>query len=274
MDPWCESFSLNEDERWGSISKVLRSLPRTKIPNQTKHAPTSKTSYVQIIKMMPKKENRWFTCMNELMTNTGTPSLAYHNVFFQVQIYNLQRIMVFTYHHFHSTSFTWKKKNMLQHVFDSCQYFTKEEYFHNNQRDDKWISFIVTSVNKSHDRSLFNTDIPVGWAVLLSAMMIQLSVASCQPGLRQSLLQLSAPSAHRATEWAGWGATRNDTAIIQPGKQLWSENRQHFVKGCESWKEQRKVYSNEQYTEVWCCKLKIQSYSVCYVDEPVVKGLH
>lgn len=110
---------------------------------------------------------------------------------------------------------------------------------------------------------------PVGWAVLLSAMMIQLSVASCQPGLRQSLLQLSAPapSAHRATEWAGWGAKRNDTAIIQP----WSENRQHFVKGCESWKEQRKVYSNEQYTEVWCCKLKIQSYSVCYVDEPVVK---
>lgn len=40
-------------------------------------------------------------CMNELMTNTGTPSLAYHNVFFQVQIYNLQRIMVFTYHHFY-----------------------------------------------------------------------------------------------------------------------------------------------------------------------------
>lgn len=186
--------------------KSSQKLPRTKIPNQTRHAPTSKTSHVQIIKMMPKKESRRFTCMNELMTNTGTLSLAYHNVFFQVQIYNLRRIMVFTYDHFYSTSFTWKKKNMLQHVFDSCQYFTKKEYFHNNQSDDKWISFLVTSVNKSHDRSLFNTDIPVGWALLLSAMMIQLSVASCQPGLRQSLLQLSAPSAHRATEWAGWGS--------------------------------------------------------------------
>lgn len=32
--------------------------------------------------------------MNELMTNTGTPSLAYHNVFFQVQIYNLHGVHI------------------------------------------------------------------------------------------------------------------------------------------------------------------------------------
>lgn len=51
-----------------------------------------------------------------------------------------------------------------------------------------------------------------------------------------ALLQLSAlaPSARGATEQAGRGAVWSDTAIIQPGTQLWSENRQHFVKGSES----------------------------------------
>lgn len=130
-------------------------------------------------------------------------------------------------------------------------------------------------LSQSHNHTLFNTDITAGWAVLLAAMMIQLSVTSWQPDLKQSLLQLSAPapSARRATERAGWGAIRSDMAIIQPGSQLWSENRQHFVKGSESWKQQRKVYSNEQYTEGWCCKpkLKIQPHSVRYVAETVVQ---
>lgn len=40
----------------GPFQKFSEAFQEQKQTNQTKHAPTSKTSYVQIIKMMPKKE--------------------------------------------------------------------------------------------------------------------------------------------------------------------------------------------------------------------------
>ncbi len=199
-----------------------------------------------------------YRCMHELIMNIETQlinSLWLH-MFPKVQIHATNHNVQISCSFY--TGFTWKyriqgqtipgllsiQQKDLMKMMKMNSYEEWKQKVHSAEMSE---SILTTPLLKCytnpittgcHDHSLFNTEITVGWVPLLSTMMIQ-AVSNILAGMLKlrldaipALLQLSAlaPSAHRAMEQSERRGVWSDMAIIHPGTQLWSEDRQHFVK--------------------------------------------